>query len=496
MKVFKLILFVGALSIFTGCKKFLEEEPTKQATIKTADQLEALINNATFFAYDGNNGTNGTIGYSTDDTEIPTDAFVANQAGKWTIDNLYYYTFKTDEIIGLSSDPVWNGEYKKIFTANLILFNLDKVSGGDELKAELRADAYFIRAYCYWLLVNNYCLPKTDANKDTPGLGLPLKQTVDYGEPFTRSTIQQVYDFILSDLNEAKKTSRDDVDPLKPWRVSKKAVEALLSRYYLFLGNYDESLIHTNNALASTSAVLFDYHNIVAGTQQNYTNPVANIINSEFYDYAAAKYITWKEFYCPRFSYQSGQWLIPSTALRNLYDQANDLRFKWLMLPNSNRRFSITSHNLYRYAFFFDGRYIPTGPSIQEMLLTKAEIQARKNDVAGAMTTVNLLRVKRLNTPAPLVAATQAEAIAKVLEERRRELPFAFRWWDIRRFSANDYPADDVTITHNFFKVNVGSVDVATPQTYTLAPGSKRYAVPINGVEIKASKDEITQNLY
>ena len=39
------------------------------------------------------------------------------------------YTFKTDEIIGLSADPVWNGEYKKIFTANLVLSNLDKVTG-------------------------------------------------------------------------------------------------------------------------------------------------------------------------------------------------------------------------------------------------------------------------------------------------------------------------------------------------------------------------------
>jgi starch-binding outer membrane protein, SusD/RagB family len=496
MKLLKLILFTGIILSFSGCEKFLEEEPTKQSTIKTADQLEALINNATFFAYDGNNGTNGSAGYSTDDTEVPLDAYAANPAGKWTIDNLYYYTFKTDEIIGLASDPIWNGEYKKIFTANLILSNVDKVTGDDNLKSELRADAYFIRAYSYWVLVNHFCLPYTTAVKNEPGLGLPLKHTTDYEEPFDRATLQETYDLILADLTEAKKTTKDDVDPTKPWRVNKKSVEAMLSRYYLFLGNYDESLLHTNNALASVNVSLFDYHTIVAGTPQNYTSPVATIVNSEFYDYPAAKYLFWKEFYCPRFSYQSGQWLIPSTALRNLYDQTNDLRFKWLMLPNSNRRFSITSHNLYRYAFFFDGRYIPTGPSVQEMLLNKAEILARKNDIPGAMAAVNLIRAKRLNVAAPLSATTQAEAIAKVLEERRRELPFSFRWYDIRRFSVNDYPADDVTVTHTFYKVNVGSVDLTSTQTYTLAPGSKRYAVPINGVEIMASKNEIKQNQY
>lgn len=499
MKLLNILLLVGLIAAVSGCKAYLEEEPTRQSTIKTADQLEALINNATQFSADGtpgNGGTNGTAGYSTDDTEIPLDAYAANTAGKWTIDNLYFYTFKIDEIIGISSDPVWNGEYRKIFTANLVLSNIDRVTGEPELKSELRADAHFIRAYSYWVLVNHHCLPMTDANKNEPGLGLPLKLTTDYEEPFSRSTLKETYDLILADMNEAKKTSRTDVDLTKPWRVSKKAVDAFLSRYYLFLGNYTESLTHTNSALASTNAVLVDFHTIVAGTQQNYTAPVASIINSEFYDYTAVKFLFWKEFYLPRFSYQSSQWLIPSTALRNLYDQANDLRFKWLFLQNSNRRFSIVSHNLYRYAFFSDGRYIPTGPTVAEMLLNKAEILARQGNVADAMTTVNLLRAKRLNTPDPLTATTQDEAIAKVLEERRRELPFSFRWYDIRRFSVNNYPADDVTVTRTFYKVNVGSVDITTTQTYTLPVGSKRYAVPINGVEIMASKNEITQNQY
>lgn len=496
MKMFKYIILAGLLSTATGCEKFLKEEPKKQTSIQTADQLEALINNATVFAYDGNNGTNGSAGYSTDDTEIPTDAYKANPSGKWTVDNLYYYTFKTDEIIGLSSDPVWNGEYKKIFTANLILENLPKVTGDESLKSELRADAYLIRAYAYWVLVNHFCLPYTDANKDVPEMGLPLKKTTDYEEPFTRATIQETYDMILADLQEAKKTTHDDVNPTMRWRVSKKGVEAFLSRYYLFLGKYDESLIHTNAALESSNVSLLDWHTVVAGTPQNYTNPTATIANSEFYGYTAAQYLNWKEFYFPRFSYQSGQWLIPSTQLRSLYNQTNDLRFKWLMLPNSNRRFTITSHNLYRYAFFSDGRYIPTGPSLAEMLLNKAEVLARKGDAAGAMTEVNKLRLTRMTTPDPLSATSAADALNKVLQERRRELPFSFRWYDIRRFSVNSEPADDVTVTHTFFKVNAGSVDTTVVQTYTLAPGSKRYAAPINGVEIMASKNEIKQNQY
>lgn len=70
------------------------------------------------------------------------------------------------------------------------------------------------------------------------------------------------------------------------------------------------------------------------------------------------------------------------------------------------------------------------------------------------------------------------------------------RWYDIRRFSINDYAADDVTVTRDFFQVNAGSIDINTPKTYTLPVGSKRYALPINGIEIDASRGQIKQNEY
>ena len=45
MKHTTYITLIILLTIATGCKKYLEEEPTKQASIKTAEQLDALMNN-------------------------------------------------------------------------------------------------------------------------------------------------------------------------------------------------------------------------------------------------------------------------------------------------------------------------------------------------------------------------------------------------------------------------------------------------------------------
>ncbi|HVT86806.1 MAG TPA: RagB/SusD family nutrient uptake outer membrane protein [Chitinophagaceae bacterium] len=489
MKIFKLILFLSITIPFIGCKKYLEKEPRKQTTIQTVDQLQALIDNATAFTYDGNNAT---AAYSTDDTEIPMDSY-KKFSTKWSIENLYSYVFNVDQIVGFATDPLWSGEYKKIFTANLILYNIDKVTGDNTEREQVRADAYFIRAYSYWVLANHYCLPYSSTNLNE--LGLPLKKTVSYDEPLTRSTLKETYDFIESDLVEAAKVAVDDVDPQKRWRVSKKAIQAFLSRYYLFIGDYDKSLENSNLALASTGATLVDFKTIQAGTPASYTNPSVTLNYSELNNWSASQYLYWGEFYYARYSYTSGQWWLPSTALQSLYDKSNDLRYKWLMIENGGRRFSVLDP-LVRYSYFFDGRYIPTGPTVAEMLLNKAEVLARKGQIADAMTAVNTLRLKRLINNDPLTASDKDDAINKVLEERRREMPFAMRWFDIRRFSVNDYPGDDVTVNHTFFKVGIGVVDTTTTVNYTLSPGSKRYAVPINGVEMDASQGQIIQNNY
>ncbi|NML22332.1 RagB/SusD family nutrient uptake outer membrane protein [Pseudoflavitalea sp. G-6-1-2] len=490
MKKLSIIVAATALLSAGGCKKYLEEEPSRVASIKSVDQLEALLNNAGRFVTENNY----TSTWSTDDAEIPASAYKAS-SGQFTPETIYSYLFTTDQMQNnMASDPLWSGEFSKIFNVNLTLSYIDKVSGSEEAKQRLKADAHFIRAYSNWVLANYYCLPYTAANEGSKGL--PLKKTIGYTESLKRATLKETYDFILADIAEAQKTNVDDVDPKAPWRASKKAIAAFLSRYYLFLGNYDKAIEQADLALSTSTVKLKDFKTLAAGTPVNYKNPDVLINFSELNDWTAAKYYYWPEFFYLRFAYTPGWWYLPSASLVSLYDQSNDLRFKWLMFPQGGRYFSPGTANLYRYGMFQDMSYLPSAPTIAEVLLNKAEALARKNDAAGAMSAVNLLRDKRMNTVSPLAASTKEEAIQKVLEERRREMPFVMRWYDIRRFSVNDYPADDVVITRNFFQINGSVVNTEVPQTYTLPVGSKRYAVPINGVELDAARGQLEQNDY
>jgi hypothetical protein len=481
MKLFRLYILLLSCIIICGCKKHLAEEPTRQTSIKTAEQLETLVDNATFFAQDN---VNWFLGNSTDHTELPSD---------WRIDNdIFHYTFNFDPIAANLNERTYSGMYRQIFNANVVLTYVGEVEGDAALKEDLKADAHFIRAYCYWFLANTYCLPYAQGkNEQEPGM--TLKTTTEYQEPLQRATLKQTYDLILADLNEAMKTARDDVDPKKPWRVSKKAAAAFLSRVHLFLGNYDEALTHTNNALASTTAQLVDFRTIKAGNPGIYRSPADTLKYSELYDWRADKWLYWKEFYITRVSQITRP--VPSPGLLSLYDQDNDLRFKWFMIPKHNR-VSGSTIPYYGYVVFNNGAYVPTGPTVAEVLLNKAEILARKGDAAGAMDAVNMLRAKRMNTAAPLSATDTDDAIKKVLDERRREMPFSMRWFDIRRFSVNDYAADDVTVSRTYYKVTGNTVDRTATQPYTIPPGSRLWALPVPDLEISQSKDVIQQNQY
>ena len=149
---------------------------------------------------------------------------------------------------------------------------------------------------------------------------------------------------------------------------------------------------------------------------------------------------------------------------------------------------------------FFTLTYMPSGPTTAEMYLIKAECQARLGDYMDALETVNILRAKRMEPGewVNLKASNQQEAIMQILEERRREMPFAQRWFDLRRLNNNETDYDDVeNITKEFYRFTSATIyGDEEPLTYTLEKNSRKYALPINENEIELSNGALEQNVY
>jgi hypothetical protein len=390
----------------------------------------------------------------------------------------------------------------------MALNTIDNISGSDEDKAILKADAHFIRAYSYWVLANTYCLPYTEANKNEPGL--TIKMTTSFDEMLDRAPLEQVYQLIEADLAEALKTTVPLVQGgvARHWRANIAAVNGFAARYYLNRNNYADALKYADIALDAYN-VLVDYNTDMRFGKQGSVNvvtpsgPETAILEFPYThdnQIDLTDMFAWKEFLYFRMLNHGSWWYIPSEELINSYDQEHDLRFKYHMVENYSydRGMTNPAFSYPGYIFFFKDR-IPSGPTVAEMLLIKAESEARLGSYEQGLNTVNILRAARI---APgdwvnLTAANQAEAVTKILQERRREMPFTQRWFDLRRYNNNDDPADDVIVTKEFYPLSIaGAVSTEPARIYTLEKNSRRYAAPLPLTEIISSNGQIQQNQY
>lgn len=489
-----------ALLALTSCNDYLDTKPSKGSNeqLGSSEQVEALFNNSELFMQ----ATSTVVG-SSDDNGITNDMYDA--LGYLGSDLINGIDFAIDDLENSQyGDAVWEGAYSKIFTANLVINEIDQVTdASEEQKNEYLAQAHFLRAVSMWELAQTFCQPYSASTLDTPGL--PLRQANDYEEDVSRASLADTYAFILADLQEALKTNKTDVD--KRWLVSKPAVEAMLARYYLFTGDYAQAESYAKQAMQSNNVTLEDYNDYTrepALLMDPNTSEQDTVYYSQLWNYSPNEVTTYAEnFYTAYYDIQSGTYLIPSESLMSIYDQDNDLRFQQFFNKHALWGSFISGFGddiqYHRMQNQYSDDLLPMGPTMPEMILTAAEAEARQGKVSEAMTTVNRLREARMRRGADdvyLTASTQQEAVEKILEERHREMPFIARWQDIRRLAYNDVDYDDVVVSHTFYNVENNNVDLSTVYTYTLPVKSLRYAQPISNLEIKRSNGQIVQNTY
>ncbi|MGS2740247.1 RagB/SusD family nutrient uptake outer membrane protein [Sinomicrobium pectinilyticum] len=509
MNMYKFIVVVFVASVFTCCNDFLEEPPSKTSSVvpETVEDLESLLNNYNFFAAEPSQEQV----FGTDDYGLFTELY-DSRPGLFHIFQLQYATWERKDVAN-GKIAYWESEWKKIFTANLVLFYLPRVSGSEDRKQQLKAEARFIRVYSYFQLANVYCLPYTEANWEEPGL--PIKETTGFEEPVARATLKETWDFIDANLTEALTltTSLEEVNNKKrTWRASQAAVYAFAARYYLVLYDYARAQQYAEKALGIYNR-LRNYN-----TEMRYSDIVYEVTIFDpdtttirlKYPYthsfvagtAPTDLLEWGEFYYLRYSDDISD-NFPSRELLALYDHTYDLRYKYHIVEHySYHRGFIDPPYSYPGYVFFDFSKIPNGPSVPEMILTKAECQIRQGAWQEGIQTLNELREARMNADAPagvkyLSAASQQEAVVKLTEERRREMPFVTRWFDVRRYNNNDDPSDDVVMTRTFYPYNASTIlDHESPVHYTLEKHSRKFACPIPNADIMASNGVLKQNEY
>ncbi len=134
----------------------------------------------------------------------------------------------------------WNGAYEAINAANIILDNLDNLDADQAVIDDIRGQALYIRALEYYYLVQYFALP-WDATQDNSHLGVPLQlepvtDQSDFSEPL-RSTVAEVYDQIIGDLEDAQGL----ITNTTPNQATDGAVTGLLARIALVQGEWTDA---------------------------------------------------------------------------------------------------------------------------------------------------------------------------------------------------------------------------------------------------------------
>lgn len=122
-----------------------------------------------------------------------------------------------------------------------------------------KAEARLLRALCYYHLLQFYARPYADGNGSKPGLPLRLQaETNRDNNALARSTVDQVYQQILLDLNFAEQNlpltyTGSTATTLNVTRAHRNTAIALKSRVYLTMGRYADVITEANKIVPATA---------------------------------------------------------------------------------------------------------------------------------------------------------------------------------------------------------------------------------------------------
>lgn len=243
------------LGVASCTDNFLTDRPTSSIVIspsgslKTKADLEVAVNGlyATMNSAAAFGANHQTYQELTGDL-----AFVGIvNSGRFTQTNGWGHISPSDGV----SDGLWNGLYNLIANANFILEYEGKIPEDDNGSApatDLFAHAHAVRAYSYLTLMQYFAPNFGDGDQS---LGVPYPTTFDLTQKLPRSTVSEVYNGILADLNYANANLSQEYSTSKN-KFNIEAANLLTARTYLYMKNYPKAIEFANKTLAGFTPLL------------------------------------------------------------------------------------------------------------------------------------------------------------------------------------------------------------------------------------------------
>lgn len=441
--------------LLSACDSYLDETPKGKVIPETVDDFGMMLDDATFFS-------NNQMAYGLTAPLTMTDDVNINprqEGGFYNVVELKAYEWADELYPASEDDKDWTTLYHNIYICNYIAENIDAAPAGDGKygRAVVKAQARFHRAYAYLMLANLYG-PHYDKATAGEDLAVPLLTTPSLEAKLPRATVAEVYDFVLSEAKALEQEGALPEDAEYTFRPSRTALDCLLMRTYLYMGEYGLCQQYAERARQQMGEPQ-DYNGLALmhplipdpGFWDGWDTDLNHNADQIYYKCAKNGHTT--------------QNMTLSQDLLALFDKDADLRFR-LFVTDKEWYSPTPSEFGFRVSMAYD---VTSGFTRGEVLVTEAEAAARQGDAALCLSCLNALRVKRMDAALyqPLAESDAAKALTLALDERRRELMFheGLRWFDMRRL---DREGRMRTVTHT-----------SSNGTFTLEPHSPKYTLPI-----------------
>ena len=417
---------------------------------------------------------NADSGYDTADEFDSMSGGDGEQAYTWDID-----------IEERLTDYNWDRRYEDILGCNTIIDALPTMYCPEQDSAKyyaLASQAYALRAYHYFVLVNLYAKPWSEENLDE--LGVIIRTTPQIETTMReRSTIGEVYELINSDLDTARYYMQFAEISANKHLLSPAAIRLLTTRVALFQEKWDE-VLEVGEEFLTENSFIYDLNSVSEDQMGDDGEEFFSMMNLEnndeivftFGSTGKYEYLSSSSLYGLGFRVSYSD----ESSLLQAYGDDDLRKLAWFKQNEYDEGFppfiepSTTYNQFYpiKYGYYSGGAYHENWRTV-EVVLNMAEAYARSaNGVSqDAIDMLNQLRRNRIKNYQDLTVAdftSQQDLVEFVWDERRRELCFeeAMRFWDLRRQGMPQ-------LIHKFYN------NSTTYETYVLPEGSPNYVLAI-----------------
>jgi len=485
---------IAALSL-TACGDFLEPDSESEFVPEDATSLNELLLGEAYQRNDMD-GFNIYLGLLDDDVEAapyqtPNEGFDGNlylASYSWQPD-----MYKMMEEANAGHINIYERYYEVILGANAVLDYIPNVNDSDENINKVKAQAYALRGFYYFNLVNIYGQPY-NVNPDAPGVPLKLNSGIEESEDYLkRKSVSEVYEQILSDLHTAESTYLA-LPESERWsdnyRTSLPMVQLMLSRTYLYMENWAKAAEYAKLVMDNKQFKLVDLNDVPLNGTDEEGKPVRNYYVFPTYKSSETiwPYGNVKDMFEWTHKEANSQNSNTGGKMHAYFQASEELLGTYVDYDLRLNRYIVQapmggSSELMRMAFgkVYVGTsyYLPQNAvgvfgrclRLSEAYLNYAEAKAMLGGegLGEATDALNALREKRFD-PEDFETEefdSQEELVQFIRDERRRELCFeGHRWFDLRRWGM---PA----ITHKWHD------DSESTSSYRLEEGDLLYTLPI-----------------